>query len=93
MSLMFEPLLWESRNKLCCYRASLYLCSVSTVVKMGAFVLLKNNRDSCHNYISRRSESTKSDKSSERGYDMDVCVLVGRHYTCLGAAVDKLSLI
>lgn len=64
-----------------------------TVVKMGAVVLLKNRMDIAAIIILVGDPSTKSDKSSERGYDMDVSVLAGRHCTCLGAAVAKLSLI
>lgn len=64
-----------------------------TVVKMGAVVLLKNHMDIAALIILVGDPSTKSDKSSENGYDMDVTVLAGRHCTCLGATVDKLSLI
>lgn len=63
------------------------------VVKMDAVVLLKSHTDIAAIIILVGDPSTKSDQSSERGYDMDVTVLAGRHCTCLGAAVDKLSLI
>lgn len=56
---------------------------------MGAVVLL-NHMDIAAIIILVGDPSTKSDK---RGYDVDVTLLAGRHCTCLGAAVDKLSLI